>query len=277
MVPYRLIRSRRKSVTLLITKDAALEVRAPLRISKKEIDRIVASKQSWINMHLGKAKEREANRTAFSLSYGDTVLLRGREYLIVARPGVKAGFAECGMCPGSGAADIGYMEPLDRLSGCGSDCTLNSAPDRAHIVLGNRGSTVLADRGFICLPPGLSPEEIKRSVIVVYRSAAKQLLTGRVAHYAKQMGVVPAAVRVTSARTRWGSCSSADSINFSWRIVMADDDVIDYVVVHELAHIVEHNHSDRFWRIVASVLPDYKQRRQRLKVLQQRLSNEDWG
>ena len=268
MVPYRLIRSRRKSVTLRITKDAELEVRAPLRISKKEIDRIVASKQSWINKHLEKAKKREANRAAFSLSYGDTVLLRGREYTIVARPGIKTGSTEYAACSGSGAADIGYMEPWDCLSGCGPDYTLNSAPDRGHISL--------SDRGSICLPPGLSPEEIKRSVISVYRSPAKQLLANRVAHYARQMGVAPAAVRVTSARTRWGSCSSANSINFSWRLVMADDDVIDYVVVHELAHIIEHNHSDRFWRVVESALPDYKQRRQRLKALQQRLSNVDW-
>ena len=268
MVPYRLIRSRRKSVTLRITKDAALEVRAPLRVSKKEIDRIVASKQSWIYRHLEKAKAREANRAAFSLSYGGTVLLRGREYTIVARPGIKTGFVEDVACSGSVAADIGYMEPWDRLSGSGPDCTLNSAPDRGHISL--------ADRGSICLPHGLSPEEIKRSVISVYRSTAKQLLANRVAHYARQMGVAPAAVRVTSARTRWGSCSSANSINFSWRLVMADDDVIDYVVVHELAHIIEHNHSDRFWRVVESALPDDKQRRQRLKALQQRLSNEDW-
>lgn len=268
MIPYRLIRSRRKAVTLRITKDVALEVRAPLRISKKEIDSIVASKQSWINKHLEKAKKREANRAAFSLSYGDTVLLRGREYPIVARPGIKTGFVEYAANNRTDAADIEHMEPWGRLSGFGSGCMPSCGPDCRSIDL--------ADRGFICLPPGLSPEEIKRSVILVYRSTAKQLLANRVAHYARQMGVAPAAVRVTSARTRWGSCSSANSINFSWRLVMADDDVIDYVVVHELAHIVEHNHSDRFWRVVESVLPDYRQRRQRLKALQQRLSNEDW-
>lgn len=57
---------------------------------------------------------------------------------------------------------------------------------------------------------------------------------------------------------------------------MADDDVIDYVVVHELAHIREHNHSQRFWKIVASTLPDYERRKKKLRELQQRLANEDW-
>ena len=57
---------------------------------------------------------------------------------------------------------------------------------------------------------------------------------------------------------------------------MADDDVIDYVVVHELAHIKEMNHSSKFWKIVESILPDYKNRRNRLKELQQRLNNENW-
>jgi predicted metal-dependent hydrolase len=66
------------------------------------------------------------------------------------------------------------------------------------------------------------------------------------------------------------------SLNFSWRLVMADDAAIDYVVVHELAHITEMNHSPEFWAIVAGVLPDYKERRRRLKLLQLRLNSEDW-
>ena len=91
------------------------------------------------------------------------------------------------------------------------------------------------------------------------------------------MNVTPIAVKVNSAKTRWGSCSGRNSINFSWRLIMADDDVIDYVIVHELAHIKEHNHSDRFWAVVASVLPDYKMRQAKLKILQKKLASEDWG
>jgi len=75
---------------------------------------------------------------------------------------------------------------------------------------------------------------------------------------------------------RWGSCSSRGSLNFSWRIMMADDAVIDYVVVHELAHLVEMNHSPRFWAVVAGVLPDYSKRRARLRLLNKKLEGEDW-
>lgn len=125
------------------------------------------------------------------------------------------------------------------------------------------------------LPPGLSPDGIKNAVIQMYRLLAKHLLTDRTAEYAKLTGLIPAAVKVNGAKTRWGSCSGKNSLNFSWRLVMADDDVIDYVVVHELAHIEEHNHSDKFWKLVAAVLPDHKTRQIKLKELQKRLAAQD--
>ena len=90
------------------------------------------------------------------------------------------------------------------------------------------------------------------------------------------MGVAPTGIKITGAKTRWGSCSSKNSINFSWRLVMADDEIIDYVIVHELAHIKELNHSPRFWAVVEGTLPDYKSRRSRLKLLQKKLAAEDW-
>jgi predicted metal-dependent hydrolase len=127
------------------------------------------------------------------------------------------------------------------------------------------------------IPPGLPPEDIKRAVIQTYKICAKSILTGKTAEYAKRMGVTPAAVKINSAKTRWGSCSAKNSLNFSWRLIMAEDSVIDYVVVHELAHIREHNHSKRFWAVVEDVLPDYRRRKQRLKALQEKLSREDWG
>jgi predicted metal-dependent hydrolase len=126
------------------------------------------------------------------------------------------------------------------------------------------------------LPPNLTPEQIKALVVQVYRRLAKLHLTERVSHFAGLMNVAPTAVKVNDAKTHWGSCSAKKSLNFSWRLVMADDAVIDYVVVHELAHITELNHSARFWAIVASILPDYKAQQVRLKELQRRLNAEDW-
>jgi len=126
------------------------------------------------------------------------------------------------------------------------------------------------------LPPDLPPEEIKRRVIKLYRRIAKQLLTDKVTDCAKLTGVTPSAVKINGAKTRWGSCSGKNSINFSWRLIMADDDVIDYVVAHELTHIKEHNHSDRFWASLADVMPDYRKRRLKLRAFQKRFVNEDW-
>lgn len=105
---------------------------------------------------------------------------------------------------------------------------------------------------------------------------AKRDLTNIVFDFAKQMNVMPSAIKINGAKTRWGSCSSKKSLNFSSRLVMAKDDVVDYVVIHELAHITEMNHSSRFWAIVEGILPDYKERQARLKALQKKLSLEDW-
>ena len=103
------------------------------------------------------------------------------------------------------------------------------------------------------------------------RARAQEILPARVAHFAAIMGVAPRRVRVSAAQTRWGSCSSKGCLNFSWRLMLADDEVIDYVVVHELAHLREMNHSPCFWAVVAQVMPDYKRRQKQLGKLHRRL------
>lgn len=87
----------------------------------------------------------------------------------------------------------------------------------------------------------------------------------RVVYYAEQMGVSYGRITVRDQQTRWGSCSTQGNLNFNWRLILAPQEVLDYVVVHELAHRVEMNHSERFWSVVESVLPDYRQRRQWLR------------
>ena len=79
------------------------------------------------------------------------------------------------------------------------------------------------------------------------------------------MGVRPTGIRITAARTRFGSCSAKNRLCFSWRLMDYPDAVIDYVVVHELAHIVHKNHGPRFWELVERYMPDYKRRRAMLR------------
>ena len=97
------------------------------------------------------------------------------------------------------------------------------------------------------------------------RRAAAETIPRRVAHYAPLVGVTPAGMSITSARTRFGSCSGKNRLCFSWRLMQYPPEAVDYVVVHELCHIRHHNHSRDFWAAVAAVMPDYPQRQRLLK------------
>lgn len=223
MINYNLIRSKRKTIALYI-KDGELEVRAPLRVSKSQIEKFIVSKEHWISNKLAQSQERLDKRESFNLNYGDKILLLGQEYPIIAVGGNRFGFN----------GKMFYM------------------------------------------PQGMDSEEIKDACIKLYRDLARVNITQWVTMFSEIMGVTPTAIRITGAKTRWGSCSGRKSINFSWFLIMADREVVEYVIVHELAHIKEMNHSKDFWAIVESVLPDYRERKARLKELQKRLATESW-
>ena len=97
------------------------------------------------------------------------------------------------------------------------------------------------------------------------RKKAEEIIPQRVEHYAKIMGVEPKSVRITAAQKRFGSCSSRGTLCFSLNLMQYPSEAIDYVVVHELAHLIELNHSKKFWSVVEKYMPDYKKRRTMLK------------
>ncbi len=90
------------------------------------------------------------------------------------------------------------------------------------------------------------------------REKAKIILPQKVEHYSRIMGVTPTCVKINSAKKRYGSCSGKNSLNFSLYLMDKPEDFIDYVVVHELAHIKHHNHSNDFYSFVAQFMPNYK-------------------
>ncbi|WP_249383828.1 SprT family zinc-dependent metalloprotease [Chitinivorax sp. B] len=96
---------------------------------------------------------------------------------------------------------------------------------------------------------------------------AKVYFAERLAELAGQLNVTPSKLLLSSARTRWGSCNSKGEIRLNWRLIQAPTHLIDYVVVHELAHLLEMNHSPRFWSHVTKLYPDYQQARAELKSL----------
>jgi predicted metal-dependent hydrolase len=98
-----------------------------------------------------------------------------------------------------------------------------------------------------------------------YRTKAQEHFTKRVNYYSNELGLMPRKIRITAARQRWGSCSEENNVAFSFRLIMALPSVIDYVIIHELMHIKEKNHSAKFWRLVAAVMPEYKTHRHWLR------------
>jgi metal-dependent hydrolase len=96
---------------------------------------------------------------------------------------------------------------------------------------------------------------------------ALKIFPERTAYFAARMGVNYGRITIREQKTRWGSCSSAGNLNFNWRLVLMPPEILDYVVVHELAHRKEMNHSSKFWAIVEQEMPDYQERKQRLKEL----------
>jgi hypothetical protein len=173
MDKIELIRSSRRSLAIEVTKDLRVIVRAPLKLSEKEINKFIGEKADWIDKSLKKMKERYEDQP------------KGSE---------------------------------------------------------------------------LTPQDIKLLV-----SRAKRIIPPKVEKYAKILGVDYNRITIRMQKSRWGSCSGQGNLNFNCLLMRAPDDVVDYVIVHELCHRKEMNHSDRFWALVESVLPDYKEKRKWLR------------
>ena len=101
---------------------------------------------------------------------------------------------------------------------------------------------------------------VKQVLENFYRSRAREYLTDRTDHYAERMGVEYEKLELRNQRTRWGSCSTGGTISLNWRLIMAPPDVVDYLVVHELAHLTEQHHGREFWQFVGEHVPNYKEK-----------------
>ena len=118
-----------------------------------------------------------------------------------------------------------------------------------------------SEQGILCLPA----KNPKDRLVKWLKENAKRIFTQVTADTAKRMGVTYQSVGVNSAKSRWGSCSGENAIHFTFRLLYAPKAVIEYVIVHELAHTKHHNHSKAFWFEVAKFVPDWKERRAWLK------------
>ncbi len=98
-----------------------------------------------------------------------------------------------------------------------------------------------------------------------FREPARALVTERLAHFNKFYGLPVNQIRIKNQKTRWGSCSRSGNLNFNYKVALIPAALVDYVVVHELCHLAELNHSPRFWRKMAETIPDYQERRRALR------------
>ena len=114
------------------------------------------------------------------------------------------------------------------------------------------------------VPPAVDARSVLEKAL---REKARAIFVERLANYAPRLGVSPPPLRISAARTRWGSCSHHGGISLNWRLILMPLAVVDYVVCHELAHIREMNHSPRFWSVVEQLCPDWQARRLELRHL----------
>ncbi len=106
---------------------------------------------------------------------------------------------------------------------------------------------------------GPDDEAARRAVLRWYRREARTTVQAAVVGEARRLGVAPGPISIRDQRSRWASCSRGGALSFSWRLVLAPAHVLDYVVIHELCHLVEPNHSKAFWRLVDDARPDWEQ------------------
>jgi hypothetical protein len=124
----------------------------------------------------------------------------------------------------------------------------------------NLSADIVFDKAFYAAPA--PPAFVKKRLEAWYRKAARKIITAKVGALAAAFELKHRAIKINSANQRWGSCTCKGTLNFPWRLVMCPEHILDYIVSHEMAHLKQMNHSERFWRAVEIMCPDYLQRKQ---------------
>lgn len=139
-------------------------------------------------------------------------------------------------------------------------------PLQIEVISGVKKDSVRLDAEKIIVQTGeAKPERIEKVLTKWYREKAQELITQRVLYYGRFFDGKPSAVQIKEQKKRWGSCTYDNKLLFNWRCIMARKEAIDYVVVHEMSHMVHKNHSPAFWQVVETIMPNYKLEKKWLK------------
>ncbi|MEW6094423.1 MAG: SprT family zinc-dependent metalloprotease [Chloroflexota bacterium] len=201
-----LIRSRRKTIALVVERDGRLTVRAPLGMPEAHIREFVEKHTDWVAKHQKRA-QKHAPPPPKQFTDGETFLYQGQVYPLTIIP-----------------------------------------PQRLALTF---------DGAAFRLAKSALPKA-KEAFVRWYKKQAMEAFAQRAGLLAKRHGFTYQKIRISSARTRWGSCSSRGILSFTYRLLMAPPEVADYVIVHELVHTKIKNHSKSFWRRVGEIMPEYK-------------------
>lgn len=209
-----LIRSHRRTISIIVENDGRVIVRAPNHIPHEEILRFIRLKKDWIKSKQVSVIDRKKKIRRKMYVTGEKFPYLGNEY------------------------------PL-------------------HYITNNKNVFEFDGSKFIMNPNyKLQANDI---FIRWYKMTAKKIISNKVQAFALQHGLKHGSIRINSAKTRWGSCSNKKNLNFSYRLVLTPEFVIDYIILHELAHTIEMNHSKKFWDIVKTLCPEYKKAEKWLK------------
>lgn len=218
-----LYRKNRKTIQIKVKDTQRLEITAPAQYPITLIESLLVKKSKWIVSRINHLRELSANPINTTLSEGTRILYLGKDYYLQ------------------------YKYTPNKYT---------PTNDTPNIRLdGNKMQLVL---------PGLlhhNADATHQLIKKWYYAAAADLLETKTMEWSKKLCVFPKQIHIKDQKTRWGSCSTLGNINYNWRIIMAPAGVIDYLVVHELCHLRELNHSQKFWTLVESVLPNYKEKR----------------
>ena len=121
-----------------------------------------------------------------------------------------------------------------------------------------RSGRLAGEEYHLTLPNPDSDPDVRAAIRATLSTAALTRIRERLDYYAPRIGRVPGRIAIREQKSRWGSCSSKGNLNFNWKLIMAPPQALDYVVIHELCHLHEFNHSPRFWTLVAGQMPDYE-------------------
>lgn len=240
-IGYTIRRSARRRTVGITIDMQGVRVAAPERMPLEQVVALVNTKARWIAEKYAEFKSRLEPRKRF---------VSGEEFLYLGRRvSLQVQGKPSGHDRGPGSA---LLQNLDRPS--------KPRPQAAVALKGNLLLVQAAD-------PNVPSKEVREMLEHWYRSRAEEVITRRVQHYADQLGWPMPKVLIRNQKRRWGSCNAKGELRFNWRLVMLPLRVLDYVVVHEMAHLKVLNHSPRFWALVEQIMPDYKARHQALHEL----------